>query len=251
MHEAENKALYEMKWEEQWNIAREHYGPIFFHRKRMIQKIIKNNIFKGKILDVGCGDGTLLSLFQGDGNELSGCDISDKAIELAKNKFGDIAIFTTGDITHCGSLPEGEFDVIICSEVLEHIEDDELAIRNLYHKLKTEGYLIISTQYIKKYWSLHDELDGHVRRYEPNELENKIKENGFVVCECWSWGYPLLQLYHKVVLEKVKERTKEKVIRRTTLKRNLSFLLSTIFYFDDLFIHSSKGRTIFLLAKKL
>ncbi|RJS79470.1 class I SAM-dependent methyltransferase [Methanophagales archaeon] len=250
MQKTENKSFYEAKWEEEWGFAREQHGPIFFHRKRMIRKMIENYPLNGKILDIGCGDGSLLSLFRGGGNKLYGCDISEKAIELAKNKFGDIAIFTTGDITHFNSLPEGEFDVIICSELLEHIENDELAIKNLYYKLKKGGYLIVTTPHREKYWLLLDEIDGHVRRYEKAELEKKLTRNGFTVCESKTWGYPLLHLYYTLVLNKVKGRAKMKIVKKTKQKQIFSIILRSIFYLDDLFIPLSKGRNLFLLARK-
>lgn len=250
---AENKELYETKWKEQWNIAREHYGPLFFHRKRIIQRIIKkikNNLLTGRVLEIGCGDGSLLSLFQGNTNKLYGCDISENAIQLAKKKFGDIAIFNIGDIIRLDSLPGGEFDCIICSEVLEHIENDELAIENLYHKLKKGGYLIVTVPHIKKYWLPLDWVDGHVRRYEKAELRKKMAKFGFTICEIKTWGYPLLHLYYKVVLKNVQERLVVKIVKKSELKRILSFILRSIFYIDDFFIPLSKGRNIYVLAKK-
>ena len=226
--------LYDDKWKDEWKSSRECYGPVFYHRKRLIREIIKNNSLKGKILDVGCGDGTFLSLFQESTNQLYGCDISEKAIEFAKLRFGDIATFTTGDITDISSL-KGEFDVIICTEVLEHIEDDELALKTLYHKLKEGGHLIISTPHMKKYWTQDDEADGHVRRYEKEELENKIAKTGFIICESWTWGYPLFHLYHKVILRPIQRQTVKRVTKKPKLRQILSVVLRSFFYFDDFF----------------
>ena len=91
-----DKEFYEKNWEKRWASTREHIGPIFFHRIRMIQKLIKNSSLNGKILDVGCGDGSLLIRFQGSKNELYGCDISEKAVQVAKSKYGDFSVSGSG-----------------------------------------------------------------------------------------------------------------------------------------------------------
>lgn len=247
---SDRKKFYDAKWEDNF-FALDHSSPSFFHRKRMIKRLAGKKNLTGKILEVGCGDGSLLSLFRGDKNELYGCDISEKAIQLAKSKFGDDGYFAMGDLTNHSSLPTGEFDVIICSEVLEHIKNDELAIKSLYNKLKVGGHLIITVPHRKKYWSAIDVLDGHVRRYEKEELERKITKNGFIVCESLSWGYPLLHLY--IFLKSINGKTVRSIERKST-KSKFKGILSTAFrlilYVDDFFMNTPNGKTLFLLAKK-
>lgn len=245
-----DKGFYEKKWEDGWSSTRESIGPIFYHRIRIIRKLIKKSHLKGKILDVGCGDGTILIQFQRNGNELYGCDISEKAVQVAKSKYGDFCNFTVGDITKSSSLPEGKFDVIICSEILEHIENDELAIKNLYTKLETGGYLLVTTPLSEKYWSVHDNLAGHVRRYEKDKLEKKITKNGFQIRKSISWGFPLLQLYYKMVYPKSGFKRRIDIDKKIKIKEIIPTMFKLVLYFDDFFINSQKCRNIFLLAKK-
>ena len=192
--------------------------------------------------------GSLLNLFRSNNNELYGCDISEKAIQYAKSKFGEIGSFMVGDITIPNSLPKDEFDLIICSEVLEHIENDDLAIKILYDKLKVNGHLLITVPHRKKFWTAVDVLDGHVRRYEKEGLENKIIKNGFIVCENISWGYPMLHFYN--FFKKTCGKTAQEMETRSKFKGILSNVFRFILYIDDLFINTPKGKTLFLHAMK-
>ena len=245
-----NSVNYDEKWKTQWGPARMCYGPSFYHRKRLIQNIFKKYSLEGDIVEVGCGDGSLLSHFYRSSNNLHGYDISEEAIELAKLKFGDTASFSVGDITKPDLLFEKKFDVVLCSEVLEHIENDRLVVKRLYNLLKPGGHLIITVPHLKKYWSHLDTSDGHVRRYEKDALEDTLNDMGFVVYENFDWGYPLFHLYYERILKRERKNIMGDVSRKPVLKYFLSKILILFCYFDDFFINSGKGRTIFMLCKK-
>jgi SAM-dependent methyltransferase len=155
-----------------------------------------------------------------------------------------------GDVTKPDLLSKKKFYVIICSEVLEHIEDDRLAIKHLYNLLKPGGCVIITVPHLKKYWSHHDTSDGHVRRYEKDALENMLNDMGFAVYENFDWGYPLFHLYSELILKRAKKNMVGDVSKMPVLKYLLSKILILFFYFDDLFMNSDKGRTIFMICKK-
>jgi 2-polyprenyl-3-methyl-5-hydroxy-6-metoxy-1,4-benzoquinol methylase len=102
-------------------------------------------------------------------------------------------------------VPEGQFwvidvarealnkkcDLVICSEVLEHIVDDTAAIRNL--RQMTGKYLLISTPQ-GKMREFEKEV-GHVRNYARGELVRKLEETGFVVVSVIEWGSLSIPLY--------------------------------------------------------
>ena len=84
------------------------------------------------VLDAGCGEG-FVSKYLADrdpGLEIIGVDLSLDAIRYAQDRFGDVASFQAGSIL---SLPfaDNSFDTVVCSEVLEHISEVELAIAEL------------------------------------------------------------------------------------------------------------------------
>lgn len=244
----ESNEYYEQKWKNYWKGFTEHHGPSSRHRTRLIIKLFEKYNIKGRILDSGCGDGYLLSKLVDVENQLFGCDISKTAVESAIERFGKFAQFSVGDITKIETPPLGEFDAIICAETLEHIKEDDLAIRNLYAKLNKGGKLIIVVPHKEKYWTKHDEASGHFRRYEQRELCAKLEENSFRIVESFTWGYPIYDIYYRLILENVKSETLWE--QKGFLKEVLSKILYYLFYFDDIFINNEKGRKLFILAEK-
>jgi 2-polyprenyl-3-methyl-5-hydroxy-6-metoxy-1,4-benzoquinol methylase len=83
------------------------------------------------IIDVGCGEGILLSHIGGpvSGKRLCGLDADPKEIETARVQ-APFARFVVGSIY---DLPfrDGQFDLVICTEVLEHLESPEKALKQL------------------------------------------------------------------------------------------------------------------------
>ena len=97
-----------------------------------------------KVLDVGCGNGNI-SLHLGSlGFDVLGIDVSTKAIDKAnaKNNLNNVK-FDVKDAEELLSAKE-KYDVIICSEVIEHLTDPQTFLKNLYQILKDNGNLIIT-----------------------------------------------------------------------------------------------------------
>lgn len=84
------------------------------------------------VLDAGCGEGHLLAALRHALPEaqLTGVDASVSAVEYARSSFGEAGTFLTGDLL---ALPfdADAFDVVVCSEVLEHLEDPAAAFAEL------------------------------------------------------------------------------------------------------------------------
>jgi 2-polyprenyl-3-methyl-5-hydroxy-6-metoxy-1,4-benzoquinol methylase len=96
------------------------------------------------ILDVGCGNGVISRHLGRYGFNVTGIDVSEKAIEKATvlNRFGNVKFITTSaeDLIANGT----KYDAIICSEVLEHLKNPDALIDILYKSLSTTGKLIIT-----------------------------------------------------------------------------------------------------------
>jgi 2-polyprenyl-6-hydroxyphenyl methylase/3-demethylubiquinone-9 3-methyltransferase len=100
------------------------------------------------VLDLGCGNGSFISLFRDRGWSLHGLDSSGTGIRQARTAFPGIQ-FTTADVTaDLSSLPlAGQCDLIISTEVVEHVYLPRLLARNCWSLLKSGGSLIVSTPY--------------------------------------------------------------------------------------------------------
>jgi len=97
-----------------------------------------------KLLDLGCGDGRLVPLWQAiTGAEAYGLELSPKAVETAQRLYPYIH-YTEGDATQT-TYHNGEFDIVICQEVLEHIEKQDRLVSECARILKTGGSLVLTT----------------------------------------------------------------------------------------------------------
>ena len=113
--------------------------------------------FAGSICDFGCGAGDAFSVYRKawPHAKLLGVDFSAEAIQLCAERYGQIAEFVCGDIN---AVPE--VDIIICSNVLEHLEDDKSVVSRLLGKCKTL-YVVVP-------YREHSLSSEHVRNYDEN-----------------------------------------------------------------------------------
>lgn len=136
------------------------------------------------ILEVGCGIGNLTGLLLGHGKVIV-ADVNKDYLQIVENKFFNHpnlinTIFWNIQETFPGNS-RSAIDTIVCSNVLEHIEDDDSVLKNLYHLLPTGGRLIVLVPALKILYNLLDQELGHFRRYNRKELILKLTSNGFKV----------------------------------------------------------------------
>lgn len=95
------------------------------------------------LLDVGCADGYLLKKISAllPGTKIYGVDVSRKLIETAKLRSPKIK-FAVADV-HNLPFPNDKFDVILCTEVLEHLVSPEIALEEMKRVVKKGGSIII------------------------------------------------------------------------------------------------------------
>ena len=159
---------------------------------RIILRVL-NNFLKNqkKVLDIGCGVGTLSFYLAKKGNYVLGIDISKNAVNVCKKS---AKIFGLRDIKFQrmdfpNEIPRDKFDLIVCSEVLEHLEDDDLALKKIYSLLRPNGIVIISVPsknaplYRLGLAKEFDKRVGHLRRYTLSELVNKCQKAKFTILE--------------------------------------------------------------------
>lgn len=140
-------------------------------RRRAVRKCVQGPP-EGLILEVGSGLSPML-----DGPErIVYSDLSFSALRMMKRRLGR-GHFVVADATQ---LPfrAGSFPQVICSEVLEHLPEDRLAIREIASVLKTEGSLILTFPHRRCYFTADDRFVNHCRRYELEEIEANLKEAG-------------------------------------------------------------------------
>ena len=161
------------------------YGPTSRHTRRLIFKLIAGREIHS-VLDAGCGPGMFLEEMadRQRGIELAGSDISEVGLSLARHKLPQAEFYALDLRT---DALERQFDLIVCSEVLEHIDDDRAAIANL--RRITRRYLVVTTVQ-GTYWEYESKVTGHVRSYTRSDLEAKLREAGFNILQVYEWGWP-------------------------------------------------------------
>lgn len=158
-----------------------------------VRKII-SEITRGKhrrILDVGCGDGSLLQSFS-ETNECFGLDISMPQLEKAEKK--NIRALRVDLETGEFPFPNDSFDLVICSETIEHLLDVDNLLSEAHRILKFEGSLILTFPNINQpvSWLMQIIYDlppmysaryksPHVRDYTARIVKNILVDFGFEV----------------------------------------------------------------------
>ncbi|HLD06762.1 MAG TPA: class I SAM-dependent methyltransferase [Candidatus Nanoarchaeia archaeon] len=109
-------------------------------RIRKVLEIIPEG--SGRLLDIGCSDGSLSRHFLGKGYNVEGVDISGKAVRLARQK-GIRA--RKADFTRRLPYPAGAFDAVFCGEVIEHILHPDVLLHEINRVLRPGGRLFLTT----------------------------------------------------------------------------------------------------------
>lgn len=102
------------------------------------------------------------------------------------------------------------FDCIVACEVLEHVPQHHKFVQKMYQLLNKNGQLILSVPSRKKYWSTHDEIVGHLRRYEKEEIIELLRRNKFTNIEIISYGFPFVNILRWATILLAKYNYREK-----------------------------------------
>lgn len=177
---------YDEAWMSVYGDMQEH-GPVHRHLARLVARLLQS-IEYHSVLDVGCGPGCNHALLTSgrDVGSYAGIDVSERAVARARQQLA--GEFWVADIEK--ERLSGRWDLVYCSLVLEHLDDDVAALRHM--RAVTGKYLIVST-IAGDYESYRpwEERMGHVRNYRRGELEEKLDRVGFNPRRVVYWGFPL------------------------------------------------------------
>lgn len=114
----------------------------------IIHKVIQVN--GKKILDVGCGTGELMNqlFLENPSLQLTGLDLSNEMLAVARNKLKENAEFVLGDAENLPFVDES-FDIVICNDSFHHYPQPQMALLQIHRVLKNKGKIIIGDYYQK------------------------------------------------------------------------------------------------------
>jgi SAM-dependent methyltransferase len=223
----------------------------FFGRRELFKEHIKELRLpkSASILDIGSSSGTNLRMLQEMGFEnYQGLDISIEAQRFCHDKgLGEVVI---SDI-QTDNVGTDRFDLILATDVLEHLEKDGKALENILCALKHQGTLLLTVPCFKILWGPQDIVAHHIRRYTKSKLEKKLTEMGFKIIKSNYFNFllffPILFMRKLLLLFRI--HVNENKINNETINR----LLKNIFLFDCMLAQKVKipfGVSALFIAQK-
>jgi SAM-dependent methyltransferase len=167
-------------YESFWADAPADPEPYAWDRRR---KLLLDEVRAGeRVLDLGCGAGRFLTALRDAGADPVGAEIAEAAAERARATGVEVRL-----VEPDGTLPfgHGEFDLVWCSEVLEHIPDVAGTLHEVRRVLKRDGRLLLTVPFnprvrsVLRFDTHFDPLGQHVRFFTRRSLARTLDETGF------------------------------------------------------------------------
>ena len=161
----------------------------------VVKELVRGIAPLSVVVDLGCGNGSFLAQFRQNGWDLHGIDMSHSGIEEAAKAFSGID-FSCADLTKDLSTHSlvGRCDLVISTEVVEHVFLPRVYAKNCFRFLKPGGILVISTPYhgyVKNVaLALAGKMDfhhgalndyGHIKFWSRHTITSLLTESGFEV----------------------------------------------------------------------
>jgi ubiquinone/menaquinone biosynthesis C-methylase UbiE len=142
------------------------------HQRLLRAYVLAVNYVGGNLLEVGCGEGRGIDWLLPKVDRYSAIDKIAPVVEELRKKYpqGD---FTSGNIPPLSGYAENSFDSVVSFQVIEHIQDDRLFLKEIHRVLKPGGIALLTTP--NKPMSL-SRNPWHIREYTPTELTDLAKE---------------------------------------------------------------------------
>ena len=226
----------------------------FIARKEFILQNLKKHINKNaKIIEIGAGTGNVSRYFMQNGYENAVGEMHFNGLKYAKS-YGikDCYQFNLLNIPF-----EKEFDVVCMFDVLEHIEDDNLALQNIHKALNGGGKIVLTVPAHMWLWNRDDRIGGHKRRYTKKELKEKLEKNGFKVINIRYFFIGITPLlYLRTILNKddgseVKENELNKEISMNSILNSVLLFVSRLENRINRFLPNLFGGSIFAIGEKI
>jgi SAM-dependent methyltransferase len=178
------------EYELMFRMEQEHW--YFRGKRRIVLELLRPFIGSGNlhILDAGCGTGGILADLQQMGT-ICAIDPSHDAIAYCSLRgYPHVVQASVTDLP----FADASFDLVTALDVIEHVDDDQAALRELCRVLRPGGMLLLTVPAYMLLWSGHDTALHHKRRYRERELRDKVADSGFRIVRSTSFNTILFPL---------------------------------------------------------
>jgi 2-polyprenyl-3-methyl-5-hydroxy-6-metoxy-1,4-benzoquinol methylase len=158
-----------------FKIEKEHW--LMKIRRTIVQDSLDRYLGKApkhtKLLDFGCGSGIFVEELEKAGFDAHGVDISDEAVRFgALQGIKNLSVIDSHKI----NFSDNTFDVVLSMDVLEHLEDEEWALKEIERILKPNGIFVVMVPAYMFLWGVQDEVAHHYRRYTKGSLLKVVRD---------------------------------------------------------------------------
>jgi SAM-dependent methyltransferase len=146
-------------------------------RRTVIERVLAGMRLpaRARILDAGCGSGRNMVELARHGT-VTGVELSETSACLARAR--NIGEVISGSVLEM-PFPADSFDLAVSLDVIEHLEDDLGALREMRRTVTPGGSLLVTVPAYPWLWSGHDEINHHHRRYTRRSLERVAAQAGW------------------------------------------------------------------------
>jgi SAM-dependent methyltransferase len=162
----------------------------YAERRSALHRILRDRRTGGWAADIGAAAGGNTRVLESLGWRSLALEYSDTGAALARSR----GLTVSRADAHHLPLRDGSLGVVTALDVLEHLEDDEQAARELRRILRPDGVLVVAVPADPALWSAHDDAVGHLRRYTAETLRTLLTGAGFEIERLWSWNVLLRPL---------------------------------------------------------
>lgn len=202
----------------------------FVGRRALLSSIINGIGFdkECKVLDVGTGTGTNMRMLSEMGySNVHGIDLDEDAINFCRKKG-----FVTVEIGDANKLPfaNRSFDLVLATDIIEHTDNDSLALSEVYRVLKTGGVAIVTVPAFRCLWGEHDIIAHHKRRYTRSSLVKLISKSKFVEKKLFYFNFILFLPI--LIVRKINAYANRPYVNENKINAISNFFLCLIFKLD-------------------
>ena len=227
-------------------------NPIHFVKRCLINNEAKRIISSRtdvKIADLGCGFG-IISQELANFAKVDAYDIDTHTVKFARQIYHqpiNLSFYTESIF----NIKKNDYDLVVCSEVLEYIADDLAALEKINKMLKPNGYLILTVPFNKNLITEFDKREKS-RRYSIEKIRDKMEKANFAIRKVRYWGYPLLKFFYFNIYVPKSNREAFKKIKKYQFSKITIWLLKYIKYLFliDLLFNSKKSFGLLLIGQK-
>jgi SAM-dependent methyltransferase len=193
------------------------------------------------ILEIGCSSGFMLKAMKQalPGAVIVGADVVREPLYKLARELPTVPLLRL-DLLQC-PLPSSSFDAVVMLNVLEHIQDDDAALAQVYRLLKPGGIAIIEVPAGPRLYDAYDKALKHFRRYDIGELTAKLLKVGFSVERQSHLGFFLYPAF-AIVKRRNQRQTNGEVGRNALVRMQASSTSSSRLFRLAIAIETALGK---------